>query len=523
MILLAISVADSLHILGQYYFELSRAAERPRRQVVIDAMLAMWRPVTITSITTIAGFLAVYAASSSPPMKDFGAFAALGVFVALVVSLLLVPALLLLLPSKLPRAYAGLEDTAAMPKDGVGTALRVAGDAVLRRPVTVLFLSAVVLVGGLIGLARLEANDSDLDNFQRDEPLRIAHSSINSLFDGAHTMDIVVETERMEGLFDPVRLARIEALQAFVETLPHVNASRSIVDYLKQINRVLHDGDPEAYRLPDSEEAVAQFLLLYSMSGDPADFEEEIDYDYRLANIRVSLDSGEFQDERAIVDATERYIAESFDGDGMVAKVSGRAAVHYHWMVELLAGHFVSVGVALVVVGLTAMLAFRSVFCGALALLPVALSVLLIYAVMGLSDIWLGIGTSMSAAIAIGIGVDFAVHVIDRIKALLVDAKQPLESTLSTVFQLTGRALLFNFLIIFCGFGLLVISETPGLMRFGCLVAVAVATSFISSLTLLPVLTHRLKPSALTQDRADLAPTVSQPLGAAIDQTRTSP
>ena len=517
MILLAISVADGWHILGQYYFELARAPERPKREIVIRSMMAMWRPVTITSVTTIAGFLAVYAASSSPPMKDFGAFAALGVAVALIVSLLAVPPLLLLLPAKLPRAFAGIERSGALPQDVVGAFLRRSGDGILRRPVVVTVVALLVALGGVAGLLRLEANDSDLDNFQKDEPLRIAHSAINETFDGAHNLDIVIETQAVEALFEPGRLQRIEALQVFAESLPHVTASRSIVDYLKQLNRVLHDDDGEAYRLPDSEEAVAQYFLLYSMSGDPADFEEEVDYDYRLANIRVTLDSGEFQDEQAVVVALERYITDRFDSEDMTARVSGRAAVHYHWMVELLEGHFLSVLLALAVVGVTAVLAFRSPLYGCLALLPVALSVLLIYAVMGLSGIWLGIGTSMSAAIAIGVGVDFAVHVIDRIKAVFVDARRPLSEALQTVYQLTGRALLFNFLIIFCGFGLLVISETPGLIRFGCLVAIAVATSFITSLSLLPVLIQWLRPAAAKGETESFTTTMPGPLGPATD------
>ena len=405
VILLAISVADALHILGQYYFELARAPDRPKRETVVQSMLVMWRPVGITSVTTIAGFLAVYVASSSPPMKDFGAFAALGVAVALIVSLTAVPALLVLLPAKLPRAFAGLEGSGELPRDGVGTVLRVAGGGILRRPSAVLLMSLAVVLAGIVGLLRLEANDSDLDNFQETEPIRVAHSAINETFDGAHNLDIVIETRETEALFDPERLQHIEALQAYAESLPHVTASRSIVDYLKQLNRVLFDGETEAYRLPESEEAVAQYFLLYSMSGDPADFEEEVDYDYRLANIRVTLDSGEFQDERQVVVALERYIDSQFNRPDMTAKVSGRAAVHYHWMVELLEGHFLSVALALAVVGLTAILAFRSPLYGILALLPVALSVLLIYAVMGLSGIWLGIGTSMSAAIAIGVGV----------------------------------------------------------------------------------------------------------------------
>ena len=123
-------------------------------------------------------------------------------------------------------------------------------------------------------------------------------------------------------------------------------------------------------------------------------------------------------------------------------------------------------------------------------------SLLIIYAVMGLFDIWLGIGTSMFASVAIGLGVDFSIHTIDRIKHLFAEGSpESFDETIAELFPSTGRALLFNFLAIGLGFGVLMFSEVVPLFHFGAIVLLAIATSFIASMTLLPALIKVTRPA----------------------------
>lgn len=502
VILIGIAVADSIHILSQYYEELTERPDAPQRELVVRAMAAMWRPVTITSLTTIAGFVGISAASVMPPMQAFGLFAALGVGVAWLFSLFVLPCGLVMIKPKSSRAYRPppAAESGAVA-DRYTRVMGMLGRGVARRPGLVLALAGVIAVAGVAGGVRLEANAEWINNFQRSEPIYQADRTINRLMDGTSYLDVVIETPEPEDLFKPENLQRIEALQTFLETLPHVNGTTSIVDYLKQMNRAMHEDRPEAYRLPDDPDLVAQYFLLYSASGDPTDFEEEIDYDYRLANVRAMLDTGLYSDVKVVVEAVQRYIADEFTGRGMTANLSGRVTVDYHWFERLLESHFRSVAIALVAVWLMAGASFRSMVAGTLALAPVALAVLLVYAFMGMTGMWLSVGTSMFAAIAIGVGVDFSVHTIDRLIILLRHQRQTLEDAFAALFPSTGRALLFNFAAVFFGFGVLATSSVPPLMRFGFLVAVAVSVSFLASMTVLPALVKVLRPAFLGFER----------------------
>ena len=499
-ILIAIGVADGIHILGQYYEECISRHGADRRELVVRTMTEMWHPVFYTSITDSAGFLALAAASFMPPMRAFGLFAAVGVLASLTFSLFVLPAILVKMRTPPINALVSIRVARGESgRDRFGRLMGWVGERVIRHPKMILVVSSVVAVSGAIGALQLDVNYRRIDYFHPEEEIHQADAVMNERFNGTNFIDIVIEAEDSEGLFNPVHLARMEGLQSFVEALPNVGGTTSVVDYLKQMNRALNENRPEAYRLPDDENLIAQYFLIYSTSGDPTDFEEEIDYEYRVANIRVAMNSGLYTDIRSVVLATETYIEENFPDDCLTATLAGRSNVTYHWVKGLARSHFMGVAAALLAVWIVGALSFRSGLASLYAVAPVILSTLSIYAVMGLFNIWLGVGTSMFAALGIGISVNFAIHTLDRTLELVRDYHNDLEHALRHLFPSTGRALLFNFACVFFGFGVLLTSQVPPLKSFGILVAVAVAISFIATITLLPAMLLVFRPSFLNE------------------------
>jgi len=521
-VLIGIAVADSFHIFSQYYEEQARHPGASPREIVVRTMVHMWRPITMTTLTTVAGFLGLYLASVMPPMRYFGLFAMVGVGAAWLYSVTVLPAWLSLLRLAPSPAYRPTPGEGGYRMDAFGRAVSAFGNGIVRRPGLVLGLAAVVGAVGVYDATQLELNEARIRVFQKDEPIVRADRVINRLFDGVHYLDILIETPEPEDIFESGNLKRIEALQAFVETLPHVGGSTSVVDYLKQMNRSLNEGRAEAYVLPNDKDLIAQYFLLYSASADPDDFEEEVDYDYRLANVRVSMDSGKYSDEKAVVESAQDYIDQHFDAPGISSHLSGRVNVDYHWIKRLGETNWGSVGIALLMVWLMASLAFRSLVGGAVTVLPVTLTVLLVYAVMAFTGIWLSISTSMFAAIAIGLGVDFAVHTIERLEMLVRDEHRSLDESIVALFPSTGRALLFNFLALALGFGVLATSKVVVLQEFGSIVALAVAVSFLSSMTLLPAIAKAFRPRFLGLDRT-LARPAEDPEAEGSTQTSGQP
>lgn len=515
VVLIAICVADAIHILSQYYEEYAHNPESGQRDLVVRAMVHMWRPVTFTSFTDVAGFLALGFSSFMPPMRFYGIFASLGVMTALTLSMFTLPAILVLLKPKQSPSFKNMsrreDETAGV--DIFGRIMAAGGRLVLRASPAIVVLSLFVVGAGIWGALQMEFNEERMSVFQPYEPIRVADTEINDHLDGSNTLDIMVETPDTDALFAPENIQRVEALQKHIEALPHVNSSVSYVDYLKQMNRAMNEDRNSFYTAPQDADLAAQYFFLYEASADPTDFEDTIDSLHRQANIRAYLSSGRFSHMAPVVREMERYLAEEFNTETITGNLSGRVNVDFNWLRDLEPSHFKGVIVAMIAVWLMASASFRSFVGGFLATLPVGMALLSIYAVMGFTGIWLGIGTTMFSAIAIGVSVDFSIHTIDRLIALMREQGKGADEALRILFPTTGRALLFSGACMMLGFAVLLTSDVPPLNNFGFLVGVAVFISFLASMSVLPAYVKVFKPKFLR-------PNVHVP--AAPDETRVA-
>ncbi len=508
VILIGISVADSVHIFS-HYFELQAAGpERDKKELIVETLEEMWRPITLTTLTTMAGFIGLYLAAYMPPFKYFGLFTAFGVAVAWLYSLVFLPAAMALIQPTASRPMQRLAEGTSV--DTLSALMVRLGAVTLGHSRKVIAVFALIVATGLFAALQLTVDEDRIKTFHPSEPLFQADQAINRFLNGTNNLDIVIEAAYSEGLFEPESLYKMQALQEYALTLENVQGATSIVDYLKQINRALNGGKASAYVLPDDRNLVAQYFLIYSASSDPTDFENVIDYDYRVANMRLSLNKGSYQDTKEVIHALEDYIAEHFTRAELSATLSGRVTVNYHWIKDLGESHFIGLSLSLFLVWAVASLLFGSATAGLFAILPVASSILLVYAAMVAFGITLGIGTSMFASVAIGLGVDFAIHTIERLRSGFAANRGDWDKTLTQLYPSTGRALLLNYLAISLGFGVLISSEVVPLSNFGTIVFISVTTSFLASLSLLPALIKVLKPRFISDYYA-----AAQPAGTA--------
>ncbi len=496
IILIGIAVADAIHIYSHFFDIRSATPELDIDTVIVRTMVEMFRPVTLTTLTTVAGFLGLAASSDMPPVYFFGIFAALGVMLAWLFSLLVLPACMKL---TIGRRAGGSAWRGAGETGGRASLMAAIG----RLPID--YTLATVLVFSLIGLVGLYAasyirvDEDPVEVFHHEEPIYKADRAINAHMDGTNVIDIVVETGHPDGLLELPNLESIERLQKFAHTLPHVGGSVSIVDYLKQINRAVNGGDPRHHRLPDNAAMAAQYLLLYSSSADPTDLEEEVDYDYRVANVRLHLDSNRYQEYKGVVESLQRFIDREMAGGAVTATLSGRLSLNYHWIKDLGRSHFIGMAFALLLVWLISSALFRSALAGIYTVLPVVIAILSVYAAMVVGNIAIGVGTSMFAAIAVGLGVDYAIHTLSRLQTLQVLSGDEGDTEgFERYYLTTGRALLFNFLAIAAGFGVLLSSQIASLFKFGAIVVLAVTGSFIASIILLPAMVKLFRPRFIT-------------------------
>ncbi|MEL6868333.1 MAG: outer membrane lipoprotein-sorting protein [Pseudomonadota bacterium] len=488
IVIVAISVADAIHVLSEFYQLRAQHPDKAHRDLVVGAMTSMARPITLTSVTTIAGFGGIALMSVMPPIIWFGVFAALGVALAWAFSLLVLPNIMMLLNPGQSPAFA----TWAQDRPGaLSQRLADIGAFAFYHHRAVLALFAVMTCIAAYGAAQLRVDRSQVENFTQHEPIRIADELINREFAGTAFLDVIIESDAPDALLTVEAMDKIRQLQTYFESLPHVTKTVSIVDYISLLHGAVTGLPADALSsrpLPATDSAIAESLFIYQISGDPGDLDEEIDADHQHALVRGVLDAHYFSQNRVAVEALQQYLKTQFNSPGLTASLTGDVTVTYHWMQSLQQSHFNGVILSLVFVLIASMVVFRSALVGLMAVVPVLFTVLTLYACMGFLGIYLEPATSMFAAIALGVGVDFAIHLVDRLRAEVSRTPQRVDQAIRTALPSVARACFFNSAALGLGFSVLTISDLPTLTRFGGLIALAAFASYATALVIVPAL-----------------------------------
>ncbi len=153
-------------------------------------------------------------------------------------------------------------------------------------------------------------------------------------------------------------------------------------------------------------------------------------------------------------------------------------------------GQIKSMLVAFIVVFILLMLQFGSLLVGLIAMVPIFCTILTAFGIMGLSGISLNIGTMMVASIAIGAGIDYTIHFINRYRQELTNHKNESITALKITLTGTGRAIVFNSLSVAAGAFVLTLSEINMISEFSRLIGSLMLISVVYTLLLLPLLLH---------------------------------
>lgn len=328
--LMAIGVADAIHILGKYYELALLYPDKERRQLVSETMGEMWRPVVLTSVTTAVGFLS-FLTMEMVPLQMMGVFAAVGIIYAMIVSLTLVPAMLVLMKVRTPKALAERVSRGhGVERSGlIAATMASLGEWVGAHVTSTLFLTSGLIFLSAWAALNVYVDDSYVSNFRKDSAIVAADREINKHFIGSYQFNVMLEAKEQDAFYNPELLRAVWALQQQMETNPIVGGTISIVDYIRRMNQVMHENRPEMAAIPDSADLIAQYLLLYSFSGAPDDFADVVDSQYRTANVRLFMTNGVYSNYHKIEKDLHELAAKYFDPLGVKWSITGNGHISY--------------------------------------------------------------------------------------------------------------------------------------------------------------------------------------------------
>jgi len=480
VMLIAIGVADGIHLYSHLRLFMLENPGAGKKEATMDMLRGMWKPVAMTSVTTGVGFISLVT-SQVYPIKFFGLFTAFGVMAAMVFSLVLIPAGIMAFG--LPRWKHPRE------KDGqkINFSFRFAEKVVQYKYLTIL-ITAIIIVISVTGINKVWINSSFLEKFEKDSEIVLTDRFINEHFGGTSMLNVILEGKEKDSFKNPEALKLVDQLQTEVEKLDVVGNSFALSDYLKRMNKVMHADDPLYDVIPESRELVAQYLLLYEMSGDPENLWNVVDYGYKKANVTFQLKSDNSKAINRAIAVIESYIPE-FQEKDITVKFAGSGYKALVFTGLILEGQIISLLMSLVIVIILLALMFKKFSLGLIGSIPIIITATISFGVMGLLDIPLSTTTALISSIAIGIGIDYAVHFIERYKIYALETGDK-EKTIRLTMQHSGRAIIFNAMVVIAGFLVLLFSVFPPNRVLGALVSLNMFTSFLGTVTIMFLLLY---------------------------------
>ncbi len=494
-LLLVVGSSYAIHVMARYYEQAEQGDER--KAVTEGAFARVWLPLSISVLTTTIGFAALMV-NRIPAIWELGAFAAAGVLILGTVCLTFLPAMLALMPVE--RVARRARDGAPALSPLLGRLARL----VACSPRPIWWAAAVVAALALLGMRRIEVDSDFLNYFAKGSAVRQANEIINQEIVGSNPFYVVVEGPEEGALRGWRNLWMLKDLQQFLRTLPGITSSVSIVDYLELLESglntssggdlVVNDaGDvvPAERPRPFWEDPAQLEPVLKLMAQTPETFSSVITPDFKTASILVRTTLSGSRSIEETLGTIRRYVASRFPKELRV-RLTGNLVLLTGTTSEIVAGQVKSLALALGVIFVVLSLMFLSARIGFLAIVPNVLPILLFFGVMGWLGIDLNLGTSLIAAIVLGIAIDSTIHYMARFNREL-QGETDQQAAITRTLRRVGAPIIYATAALCVGFLVFALSSFIPIQDFGRLSSIAMAASLGANLVLLPALLASVK------------------------------
>lgn len=474
-IILTLAIADSLHILVNFFQNLNKGLEK--KQAMKASLLLNNQPVFLTSITTVIGFLSLNF-SDSPPFKDLGNIVAIGVACAWFFSVSFLPTLIVLLPIRIHQNNQQ-DNISFMDKLAVWTTTH-------HKSLLLASISTIVIITAFIPQNRL--NDVWAHYFDEKVEHRQSGEFLKKHITTNNSIDFSMYTGGDRAVSDPEFLKVVDRFVNWLEQYPHVFHVNAITQVMKRLNKNMHGDDPAWYRLPESSELASQYLLLYEMSLPfGLDLNNQITMDKLNTRVNVVVRDSDtakiLQLQRDAAqwlrqNAPDYMLTEGSSSDVMFAHMSRNNAT------SMLTGTFS----ALFLISLLLIVALRSLKFGLLSLLTNIIPAAVAFGIWGMIDGEVGISLSVVAGMSLGIVVDYTVHLLSKYLRAKREQQLNTEEAIRYAFNTVGIALFVTTLVLVANFGILAFSQFALNANMGFMTAVTIISALVIDFFFLPPL-----------------------------------
>lgn len=495
-VLLAISIADSIHILSHYRTLYNRNG-RDHRAAVREAARNLWRPCLFTSLTTGMGYLS-FVTTTVRPVKIVGVFTAVGVMIAFFMSVFVLPAFLMACRAAVEKRHGDRSPLGKGAQDPVIGMLTRLGRWVVARSGVVVLVFVVAAAGVGYGMTRLRF-DTDFAAYLKDgnrvkKDIRFVEGNIR----GTVPVEMVIEAVGPESDFTHPESMKVLS-EVAEEVMAHMAGQYthvfSAADYFAEIHGAFTGGDGGKGALPESRTD----LLDYYELADPEVLERTLSPDYRMARISFASRFGSNANAEKVRAFAEARVGQIL-GSNYRYRFTGLSSLYNTMDKNLKISQIRSFGTAFALIFVMMFFVCKSPLLALISMVPNLFPICTTLGIMGWVGIPLDTSTIMIASVTIGIAVDDTIHFITWFRRNC-EAGLCIREALVKTFGDTGKPIVMTSVVLCTAYFVFMTGSVKPVIAFGSLAGLSMFFALLGDLLILPALIYLIKP-ALCRDEA---------------------
>ncbi|MCB1651330.1 MAG: MMPL family transporter [Alphaproteobacteria bacterium] len=308
-------------------------------------------------------------------------------------------------------------------------------------------------------------------------------------------------TAQIQLFKQPDMLGYVEKLQAYLLSTGLVGKSNALPDIVKTVHRELFLGKEEAYRIPDTQNAVAQTLITYQNSHRPDDLWHFTTPSYDKTVLWIQLKSGDNKDMGKVIKAVDTFFAQNPAPVAVNHNWFGLTYINVIWQDKMVSGMAEAFLGSFVIVLIMMIVLFRSVYWGALSMVPLSVTIAFIYGIIGLVGKDYDMPVAVLSSLSLGLAVDYAIHFLARSREAAKD-KPNWKETIPVVFGEPARAIARNVIVIGVGFTPLLFAPLVPYKTVGFFISAILLFAGVATLLILPALITILEKVLFKKERS---------------------
>jgi predicted RND superfamily exporter protein len=470
-VIMTLAIAHSIHFLKTMFKVIGDG--EPREGAIRESLRQNLRPIFLTSLTTVIGFLSLNF-SDTPPFHDLGNITAVGVTLAFILSVGL-------LPATMSKINIRVKSNSSARSELVTRYTRWLEKYSL--PIIVVTVFSTVMIGAQIKDIRI--NDQFVGYF--DETIRFRPDSeyIIDNLTGVYQMNFDIQSGEEQGIADPQYLHKLEDFANYMRSVPDIVHVSSITDTFKKLNMNMHGDDEAYYRLPDERDLAAQYLLLYEMSLPYGlDLNNQVNVDKSSSRVVVTMAEVPTSRILELSALASDWLADNTT-EAMQAEATSPTVMFSHITERNIDAMLWGTLIALILITGVMIIALSSVRYGLLSLLPNVMPAVIAIGLWGLLIGEAGFSIAFVASVTLGIIVDDTVHFLSKFNYARNHGRESSEA-IHYAIEHVGSALISTSVILVAGFSVLMLSGFKLNFVLGALSALTIAIALLVDFTFLP-------------------------------------